>query len=409
MEGGSIEPFTEQDLNTRLPKQFGIPVGPMEQTGILRTNCIDCLDRTNVAQFSAGVEAMGQQLVVMGIRSNPKLDPSSNIVRVLIDIYVDIGDHIALQYGGSEAHKKVSSERSESIVGPIGKHKELLTSIRRYYSNAFTDRLKQDAMNLFLGFYVPFRHTIPLWEIETDYYLHNFHVRGGLGTKQSMKAYQVAFGVSEWGGGNDPEASKEKEPHVLQNQRGLSRMDSQFSVTGSTDAVLMQEDDMVRIQRVRDRCQRQTESLSIWWKVAIQGNVQQRMWMQTGTGNLDHSLLPPRFDRLYQPGKLAQFDRFFARPWATPVRRSHAAQHTPDSEGEGEIAEFHRNMTGRKIDRDAAAPTLRGLLAEETALTIDKYIDKNGFTPHREPSMKEFLEHHHFGEHEFDTLHPNKA
>jgi hypothetical protein len=64
---------------------------------------------------------MEQQLVVMGIRSNPKLDPSSNIVRVLIDMYVDIGDHIALQYGGSEAHKKVSSERSESIAGPIGK------------------------------------------------------------------------------------------------------------------------------------------------------------------------------------------------------------------------------------------------------------------------------------------------
>lgn len=64
---------------------------------------------------------MEQQFVVMGIRSNPKLDPSSNVVRVLIDMYVDIGDHIALQYGGSEAHKKVTSERSESIVGPIGK------------------------------------------------------------------------------------------------------------------------------------------------------------------------------------------------------------------------------------------------------------------------------------------------
>ena len=80
-----------------------------------------CLDRTNVAQFSAGVEAMEQQLVVMGIRSNPKLDPSSNIVRVLIDMYVDIGDHIALQYGGSEAHKKVTTERSESFAGPMGK------------------------------------------------------------------------------------------------------------------------------------------------------------------------------------------------------------------------------------------------------------------------------------------------
>jgi hypothetical protein len=75
-----------------------------------------------VAQFSAGVEAIGQQLVVMGIRSKAKLDPSSNIVRVLIDMYVDIGDSIALQYGGSEAHKKVSAERSESnIAGPIGK------------------------------------------------------------------------------------------------------------------------------------------------------------------------------------------------------------------------------------------------------------------------------------------------
>jgi hypothetical protein len=33
----------------------------------------------------------------------------------------------------------------------LNKHKELLTSIRRYYSNAFTDRAKQDAINLFLG------------------------------------------------------------------------------------------------------------------------------------------------------------------------------------------------------------------------------------------------------------------
>lgn len=79
-------------------------------------------DRTNVAQFSAGVEALEQQLVVMGIRNSPKLDSMSTIIRVLIDMYVDIGDHIALQYGGSEAHKKVSAERSDSSIhGPIGK------------------------------------------------------------------------------------------------------------------------------------------------------------------------------------------------------------------------------------------------------------------------------------------------
>lgn len=116
-----------------------------------------CLDRTNVAQFSAGIEAMGNQLAVMGIRSKTYLDPSSTIVRVLIDMYVDIGDSIALQYGGSEAHKKVSADKSDSAFSQIGKHKELLTSIRRYYSNAFTDNLKQDAMNLFLGNYLPYK------------------------------------------------------------------------------------------------------------------------------------------------------------------------------------------------------------------------------------------------------------
>jgi hypothetical protein len=43
LEGGSIEPFSDQDINATsiLPDQFGVPVFPMEQTGILRTNCIE--------------------------------------------------------------------------------------------------------------------------------------------------------------------------------------------------------------------------------------------------------------------------------------------------------------------------------------------------------------------------------
>lgn len=98
----------------------------IESLGLLRGalfyDSFSCLDRTNVAQFSAGVEAIEQQLVVMGIRSSAKLDSTANIVRVLIDMYVDIGDSIALQYGGSEAHKKVNTENSQStIAGPMGK------------------------------------------------------------------------------------------------------------------------------------------------------------------------------------------------------------------------------------------------------------------------------------------------
>lgn len=138
IDKGVVVPFHESDDENEsltIKKHLGVPIFAMEQEGVLRTNCIDCLDRTNVAQFSAGVEALGQQLVVMGIRSAAKLNPSSSIVRLLIDMYVDVGDHIALQYGGSEAHKKVQVQNSGVDMkgdGAMGKHKELLTSIRRY-------------------------------------------------------------------------------------------------------------------------------------------------------------------------------------------------------------------------------------------------------------------------------------
>lgn len=52
---------------------------PMEQRGVLRTNCIDCLDRTNVGQFSVGVHALAKQLYVMGVSSQESLDSGSQV------------------------------------------------------------------------------------------------------------------------------------------------------------------------------------------------------------------------------------------------------------------------------------------------------------------------------------------
>ncbi|KAI2489209.1 phosphatidylinositol-4-phosphate phosphatase [Fragilaria crotonensis] len=276
----------------------------MEQRGVLRTNCIDCLDRTNVAQFSAGVQALEQQLIVMGIRSSAKLDPSSTIIRVLIDMYVEIGDHISLQYGGSEAHKKVNTERSDvSIHGPMGKHKELLTSIRRYYSNAFTDRLKQDAMNLLLGYYIPYMHAVPLWEMETDYYLHNLHVKAGRGTLHTMRTYEKAFGV-DW---CDEDVQSDREDSTssaslrrakLVKIRAFRRGRSDDPKESETDSTVCSEP--WKIARVRRRLKSQTHALSVWWRSAIQAHIKQRMWIQLGKSPTE-SLMPPRFDRIYQP------------------------------------------------------------------------------------------------------------
>lgn len=78
---------------------------------------------------------------------------------MLASMYETMGDRVAMQYGGSNAHKRVHAHTGDNTVRPSSsKIPELLTSIRRYYSNSFTDGIKQDALNLFLGYYEPRVH-----------------------------------------------------------------------------------------------------------------------------------------------------------------------------------------------------------------------------------------------------------
>lgn len=62
------------------------------QNGICRTNCIDCLDRTNAAQFVFGKRALGHQLYALGIVDNPNLPFDSDAVNMLTEMYHDHGD-----------------------------------------------------------------------------------------------------------------------------------------------------------------------------------------------------------------------------------------------------------------------------------------------------------------------------
>jgi len=53
-----------------------------------------------------------------------------------------------------------------------------LTSLRRFYNNTYTDSEKQDAMNLFLGNYVPMPGQPAIWLLDSDYYLHSGEATG---------------------------------------------------------------------------------------------------------------------------------------------------------------------------------------------------------------------------------------
>jgi hypothetical protein len=347
-----------------------------------------------VAQFSAGVQALEQQLIVMGIRSSAKLDPSSTIIRVLIDMYVEIGDHISLQYGGSEAHKKVNTERSDvSIHGPIGKHKELLTSIRRYYSNAFTDRLKQDAMNLLLGYYIPYMHSVPLWELETDYYLHNLHVKAGRGTLHSMRTYERSFGV-EWSDEDDLHGEREDPTSSAGLRRAkLARLRAQRKGRSDDNKELENESadghESWKIARVKRRLKSQNNALSLWWRTAIQTHIKQRMWIQLGKSPTE-SLMPPRFERIYQPLKLAQFDRFFARSWAVPVRRAHSSQQRKGDSEESERLDYRKTISDPALLRNKSNPEE----PRQDGESLAEFHTNHGYEVTHNPILNRFIAHH---------------
>ncbi len=53
------------------------------QNGVARTNCIDCLDRTNAAQFVVGKCALSYQLHALGIINDTSIDFDTDAVNLL--------------------------------------------------------------------------------------------------------------------------------------------------------------------------------------------------------------------------------------------------------------------------------------------------------------------------------------
>ncbi|XP_061361812.1 phosphoinositide phosphatase SAC3-like [Gastrolobium bilobum] len=140
---------------------------PMLQKGVLRTNCIDCLDRTNVAQYAYGLAALGHQLHAIGVIDRPIVELDDPVADDLMLFYERMGDILAHQYGGSAAHNKIFSERRGQWRAAT-QSQEFFRTLQRYYSNAYMDAEKQDAINVFLGHFQPQQGKPALWELGSD-------------------------------------------------------------------------------------------------------------------------------------------------------------------------------------------------------------------------------------------------
>ena len=100
-----------------------------KQAGVLRTNCMDCLDRTNVVQSACARTALESQLSMGSYNIDLQNDPSTSWFNTL---WADNGDAISRQYAGTAALKgDFTRTRKRQITGALTDFGLTLT---RYYN-----------------------------------------------------------------------------------------------------------------------------------------------------------------------------------------------------------------------------------------------------------------------------------
>ncbi|KIY01925.1 uncharacterized protein Z520_02063 [Fonsecaea multimorphosa CBS 102226] len=116
------------------------------QSGILRTNCMDCLDRTNVAQSAFGQYMLQKDLAREGFEIDLLHDETTTWFNTL---WADNGDAISRLYASTAALKgDFTRTRRRNYRGALNDFSLTLT---RYYNNMVNDYFSQAVIDLLLG------------------------------------------------------------------------------------------------------------------------------------------------------------------------------------------------------------------------------------------------------------------
>ncbi|KAF9579802.1 hypothetical protein BGW38_003792 [Lunasporangiospora selenospora] len=122
-----------------------------EQKGVIRTNCMDCLDRTNVVQSAIGRYILNHQLLRLGIASFPDkgLSVYEDFETVFNNVWANNGDAISREYAGTSALKgDFTRTGKRNLQGMVN---DATNSIARMYQNTFKDYFRQAAIDYMLG------------------------------------------------------------------------------------------------------------------------------------------------------------------------------------------------------------------------------------------------------------------
>lgn len=133
------------------------------QQSVVRTNCIDCLDRTNVVQSELAKLVLTRQLRACGVFTGAyELDQIPEFYSRFKNIWADHADSMSLSYSGTGALKTDFTRLGKRTRA--GLISDGMNSLIRYVKNNYLDGPRQDALDLLLGKYEisPIRSVPPM-------------------------------------------------------------------------------------------------------------------------------------------------------------------------------------------------------------------------------------------------------
>ncbi|KAK6463812.1 SacI homology domain-containing protein [Scheffersomyces coipomensis] len=132
------------------------------QNKVVRTNCMDCLDRTNVVQSTIARWVLQNIFTQTGYLPQENLtpwellDPHFNLF--FQDFWADNADAVSCAYSGTGALKTDFTRTGRRTKR--GALADLQNSITRYIKNNYRDGARQDSYDLFLGEYKPYQDSL---------------------------------------------------------------------------------------------------------------------------------------------------------------------------------------------------------------------------------------------------------
>jgi synaptojanin len=158
---------------------------------VVRTNCLDCLDRTNVIQTKICIK------VFEPILAGEPL--AADISKCMLEMWAYSGDFISKIYAGTNAIlQSLVHQQKQSLLERINQG---VTSVKRFIKQNISDEFKQECMMILSGQHTLCNQIAPSVVIQ-EYDRHHFEL------KDKIKMVIVTINC----GGKQPDSYKELVP-----------------------------------------------------------------------------------------------------------------------------------------------------------------------------------------------------